>query len=68
MLLHELFLGAASICPLVAVCGLLAAVVSLVEEYRSIVAVPGLGCSVARGIFPDQKPSPRLLPSWQVES
>ena len=56
----------------VAVCGLLAMMASLVGEHRilsttAIVVARGLSCFAACGIVPDQGLNPCLL-HWQVDS
>ena len=56
---------------LVAVCRLLTTVASLVSEHRlqsvGSVAVHGLSCSAARGIFPGRGSNPCLL-HWEAGS
>ena len=77
--LHWVFLAAHALCLVVtrgsyfpvAVCGLLIAVVSLVEHRLwstgSVVAVQEFSCSVSCGIFPDQGSNLCLL-YWQEDS
>jgi len=58
---------------LVAVCGLLTVLVSLVSEHgpwgaqASVAVVHRLSCSTACGIFPDQVSNPGTL-HWQADS
>ena len=65
---------------LIAICGLLIAMASLVEEHGlqacrlqqlwhagSVVVAHGFSCSAACGIFPDEGSNPCPFP-WQVDS